>query len=164
MKWYVVQTKKNKEKLAEGHLANQEFTVFNPKLLIPSATSGQRAVRTEALFPGYLFVQIDVASQSISAIRSTRGVARLVSFGGTPAALGDDAVVAIRARLNIESLVLSSGSYTSGDEVFVTEGVLAGVNAIFLAKNSEERCYILLDILGKKSKVSVRTDWIRRVA
>lgn len=50
-------------------------------------------------FPGYLFVRLDCTEDRWSSVHSTRGVRRIVSFGGYPLPVDDGIIVEIRARL-----------------------------------------------------------------
>ncbi|RML53195.1 Transcription antitermination protein RfaH, partial [Pseudomonas syringae pv. maculicola] len=43
----------------------------------------------EALFPGYLFIHMDQVHDNWYPIRSTRGVSRIVTFGGHPVPVRD---------------------------------------------------------------------------
>jgi transcriptional antiterminator RfaH len=81
-KWYLLYTKPRQEKLALQHLQNQAYEAYLPLVKIEKIRQGARAWAEEALFPRYLFVQLDEAgSQSWAPIRSTVGVSQLVKFG-----------------------------------------------------------------------------------
>jgi len=80
-RWYVVQTQPHSERKASFHLVRQGFQTYLPQYL----KRRRHARRTETvpapLFPRYLFVLFDIATQSWRPIRSTIGVNHLVCQG-----------------------------------------------------------------------------------
>jgi transcriptional antiterminator RfaH len=71
-KWYLLYTKPRQEKLALQHLQNQAYEAYLPLVQVEKIRQGVRGLAEEALFPRYLFVQLDEAgSQSWAPIRST---------------------------------------------------------------------------------------------
>ena len=71
--WYLIQTKPKQEKMASQNLINQNFEIYYPKTQIKN--------KVVALFPRYIFIQLDDQNQNLSPIRSTKGVANFVRFG-----------------------------------------------------------------------------------
>ena len=58
--WLVVQTKPRQEQAAKLQLENQAYTVYLPRFKHNKRRNGKWSERIEALFPSYLFVQIEV--------------------------------------------------------------------------------------------------------
>src|ERR1700720_2773321 len=80
-RWYVVQTHPHAESKASAHLRRQDFTVYLPYYL-KQRRHARRIEKVRApLFPGYLFVSIDTATQRWLSIDSTFGVTKLVRDG-----------------------------------------------------------------------------------
>jgi transcriptional antiterminator RfaH len=59
MNWYLLQYKPSQQKRTEEHLINQGFETFSPELRAERIYRCQRIVRTEAVFPGYVFIQLN---------------------------------------------------------------------------------------------------------
>ncbi|ASK21741.1 hypothetical protein CEK60_21765 [Halomonas sp. N3-2A] len=76
--WYVIQCRANQNFRAQENLENQGFTCFQPRLCVEKLRAGRRRRCHEPLIPGYLFIQLHEQGQSWHAIRSTRGVQKLV--------------------------------------------------------------------------------------
>jgi transcriptional antiterminator RfaH len=78
--WYVLQLRPNGLRRAETHLMHQGVRTFAPLMrgVGKSKKNGQEA-SPKPLFPGYLFVSFSESRPLWGAIRSTRGVARVVS-------------------------------------------------------------------------------------
>ena len=81
MNWYAVQTQPNRENLAVSHLERQGFEVWLPRIerIIRHARQTKRVRRP--LFPGYLFINLNLETARWRAINGTVGVSHIVSFG-----------------------------------------------------------------------------------
>ena len=91
-RWYLIQTKPRQEARAEEHLLRQHFECYRP-LKAPAPLRGSQGTKSgEALFPGYLFIRLDCIHDNWYPIRSTRGVSRVVSFGGQPTPVRDELI------------------------------------------------------------------------
>jgi transcriptional antiterminator RfaH len=161
-RWYVVQTHVNGEAKAASNLVRQGFGVYFPRYL--KRRSHARKIDTVArpLFPRYLFVAIDVATQRWRSIQSTIGVSHLVSWGGSPASVNDDVVGALKQREDEGGFVRLERRvrFSPGDTVRVLEGAFTDSLALVEGINDRERVAILLDFLGRKVRVLVGADLI----
>ena len=68
--------------IARQNLLRQSFETFLPIARVRRRRRNRWSVVSESLFPGYLFIRLDLELQNTASIRSTRGVVGLVSFGG----------------------------------------------------------------------------------
>lgn len=157
--WYLIQTKPRQEARAEEHLARQHFECFRPVRTPPEGLKGRRA-NEEELFPGYLFIRMDEAHNWYP-IRSTRGVCRVVAFGGQPCPVADSLIDQIRARMAVPAD--TSPTFTRGETVMVRTGN-NDVQAIFLCADGEERAVILLNLLQHQQRVILPRSALSRVA
>ena len=123
MEWYAVQTKAGQESTAERHLLNQAFDTFLPLLKSFRRRRGRWQTVIEPLFPGYLFVELDVEHQNTAPIRSTRGVIGLVRQGHClrplPRTFVDD-LVAIQHQHGVA--IAPDRLFEPGDEVTLIAG------------------------------------------
>ena len=145
-RWYLIQTKPHQESRAEENLARQGFACYRPAV-------GQGA-RAQPLFPGYLFIRLDQQHDNWFPIRSTRGVARIVSFGVQPLPVPDALVEEIRQRLAALPERPSSG-FRQGQPVRVKCAGDCEVAAIFLCDDGTERGLILLNLLQREQRIRV---------
>lgn len=157
--WYLIQTKPRQEARAEEHLMRQQFECYRPVQAQAAASKARRLV-DEALFPGYLFLRMDL-SNSWYPIRSTRGVSRIVSFGGMPCPVPDALIQQIQQRLQAP---LAPTPFTHGERVLVKAGN-SDLQAIFLSDDGEERAVILLNLMQREQRVVLpRSSLTRQVA
>jgi transcriptional antiterminator RfaH len=161
-RWYVVQTHINSEAKAASNLVRQGFGVYFPRYL--KRRSHARKVDTVArpLFPRYLFVAIDLATQRWRSIQSTIGVSHLVSWRDSPASVSDDVVGALKQREDESGFIRLERRvrFSPGDTVRVLEGAFTDSLALVEGINDRERVAILLDFLGRKVRVLVGADLI----
>ncbi|MCB1805617.1 MAG: transcription/translation regulatory transformer protein RfaH [Candidatus Competibacteraceae bacterium] len=150
--WYVIQTKPRQGLRAETNLKNQDYTVFYPQMTVERVRRGQRVVLSEPLFPNYIFIQLCRWTDNWHPLRSTRGVARLVSFGNEPAMVPAEVIDTIAARLDQTE---SRSLMQKGDRVRITNGCFRGLEAIFQAFDGETRVVLLLELLHKQTKLTV---------
>ena len=152
--WYLVQCKPRESFRAELHLNNQNFTCFHPTYPIKRKVAGRIQVTIAPLFPHYLFVLLN-ETDNWSAIRSTRGVSRMVRFNGVPASLESHLVEQLQrhcARLNGET---PEPIYKIGDRVIVTDGCFKELEAVVTATSGEDRVVLLLNLFNRPQHVEV---------
>lgn len=148
--WYLVQCKPRQDERAEDNLARQGYEIFRPKCWYQRLIRGQRQWAVESLFPGYLFINLP-AESNWGPLRSTRGVSRVVSFGGVPVAVSDSLVKQLQARVEIDV----KSELKLGDNVRIIEGGFAELDAIFMAMDGEERVILLINLLNRQQQISV---------
>jgi transcriptional antiterminator RfaH len=159
--WFVVQTRPNSERRATAHLNRQGFEVYFPVYLKRRSHSGKIDMVAAPLFPRYLFIAIDLASQPWRSIRSTFGVAQLVCHGDRPAPLAGEVIADLRDREDERGLVrLGSSTFTPGEKVRVVGGAFADQFGMFDSMGDGERVAVLLDLLGRKVRAVMNINVI----
>ena len=164
MYWYLVHTKPRQEKCALQNLELQGYQCYLPTL--PSEKLRQGLIVTdEPLFPRYLFIRLGQGDSAKSwvPIRSTRGVSRLVSFGGEPAKVNDGLIELLRAQ---EASVQGDPKrlFSPGERVCLSEGPFAGIEGIFQMVHGEQRVMVLIELLSKPVTVRVSPASLRKVS
>ena len=162
--WYLAYTKPQQETCAQQQLEQQGFETYLPLYRVNQKPRGARlgtapSVHHEPMFARYVFVRPGQPSQSISAVRSTRGVSNLVTFGQTLAQVGEPVVQALRAiedqRNQVAPHALSP--FQPGVQVRMRGPGLQGLQGVVVATASA-RVQILLDILGAQRLVTVNHE------
>ncbi len=154
--WYAVHTKARDEKLAAENLHRQRFETFLPLIKVSKHQRGRWTESLEPLFPGYLYILLDLVHQDASPIRSTRGALGLVRFGGGPARVPEGLVEQIMsATATTEGVVRQEHLFKPGDRVEILSGPFAGLPASILAETGKERVQLLLELLGRSNRVVI---------
>ncbi len=154
-KWYVVHTRPHQERRAEVNLARQGFRVWLPVM----ERSRRHARRIETvrvpLFPGYLFVALDIGSEAWHAINGTFGVRWLLSDGEHPQALPGEFVTRLQDAVGGDGLSTAApADLRPGDAVTIAAGPFVECAAVVLRLAPGERVEVLLEVLG--GRVSAR--------
>lgn len=158
-KWYVVQTKPRQESVAMENLQRQGYYCYCPMTEVERRQRGRWVCIREPLFPRYIFIQLEEGRDNFSPVRSTFGVAKLVSFGNEPATISETLVSAIREQENaMQKKNNTADIWSPGTRLQITEGPLAGVHAIFQEKNGTDRVVVLLSLLGKEIRTSIERN------
>jgi transcriptional antiterminator RfaH len=160
--WYVVQTQVNAEAKAARNLVQQGFEVYLPKYLKRRSHARTVEYVPAPLFPRYLFVRIDIATQRWRSIQSTFGVSHLVSNGSDPAPVPRQVLSTLKGREDDGGYVQLEHrpKFTLGERVRVLAGVFADNLGLFDGMADRERVAILLDLLGRKVRVSIEAGLI----
>ena len=161
-RWYVVQTQVNGEFKAARNLLRQGYEIYLPRYLKRRRHARKADMTAKPLFPRYLFVAIDMATQRWRSVQSTFGVARLVSNGGDPAMLPGGIVSALRAREDEKGFIRleSKSAFAPGDKVRVMAGAFVECAGLFDGLADHDRVSILLDLLGRKVRVCLDADMV----
>ncbi|UAW99463.1 transcription/translation regulatory transformer protein RfaH [Halopseudomonas nanhaiensis] len=150
--WYLIQCKPRQDARAEEHLRNQKFPCYRPVHPVEAMRRGKRVMLDESLFPGYLFINLCQTTDSWHSIRSTRGVARLVTFCDRPVAVPGDIIVDIRQRLATNK---AQPLFESGCKVTVSDGPFRDIEAVFCKADGEDRAVILLNLLQREQLLHI---------
>src|SRR3546814_12627785 len=97
-RWYVAQTQAQGEERARLNLERQGFRTYLPRYRRERRHARRRDVVKAPLFPGYIFIELDLEQSPWRSINGTFGVTRLVFHAHTPAAVPPVIVADIQAR------------------------------------------------------------------
>jgi len=162
--WHAVFCKPRQDARAEDHLRNQGFELFRPKVRTRAIRNGRARIRTESMFPRYLFVRLGHGVDDWSTIRSTRGAVGLVRLGGEAPIVPDAIIEELRRRCDTENVVNLAGAidYRPDDPVEIIDGPCAGFHALFQARTGDERVIVLLQLLQQERPIELNENSIRR--
>jgi transcriptional antiterminator RfaH len=155
--WYCLRSRPKHEHIAAAHLRILKgLTVFCPRIRF-KRISRQVSVRvTEALFPGYLFANFQLAEMHRQ-VRYAHGVNGIVQFGGRYPAIEDRALAQLREYSGGEEIQELNYNLSQGDQVKIVEGVFVGLEAVVThVVPAGERVKILMDFLGRKVEAELQ--------
>jgi transcriptional antiterminator RfaH len=160
--WYVVQTQVNAEAKAARNLLRQGFEIYLPHYLKRRSHARKVEKIAAPLFPRYMFVRIDLATQRWRPVQSTYGVSHLVLNGSDPAPVAGQVIDALKAREDASGYVTleQRPKFAIGEKVRVLAGVFADNLGLFDGMADRDRVAILLDLLGRKVRVSIGPELV----
>jgi transcriptional antiterminator RfaH len=147
-RWFAVQCQPNRENAAAEHLRRQHYSVFLPRQR--RAIRHARRIETvlRPFFPGYLFVELDTATECWRPINSTFGVAHLVMAGERPAPAPVGIIEELRAAFDDAGIYDGAAALVAGQRVRVVSGPFADLCGELVRLDARARVRVLLDVLG----------------
>ena len=163
--WHLAYTKPRSEALAAEQLARQGYAAYLPLYKTFQRGPAGLLPQRSPMFPRYVFFRAGRAGQSIAPVRSTVGVSHVVRFGVTPATVSDTLLDALRAfeQQREQAGPGTLSSLRSGRRVAVCNGPLKGLEGLVSA-SAGQRITVLLDVLGRQTKVSLPTHHLEVLA
>lgn len=155
--WYLVQCKPRDSFRAAMHLQNQGYSTFHPTHPVRKKVNGKFRIVIDALFPHYVFVRLH-ESVNWSAIRSTRGVTRVVSFNGCPSKVEDVIVHGLRYQCALLNGEVPESLYLPGEKVTIVDGCFKDLQAVVTATKGDERVVLLLNLLNRPQLLEMSVD------
>lgn len=148
--WYLVRCKPRQDERAEESLRRQGYTCYRPEHSCERIVRGRPQIIDESLFPGYLFIQL-APDTNWAPLRSTHGVNRIVGFGGMPLRLDTSVITHLQQRTAAPVIPVLDAV----DSVRITASGFAGLGAIFVAMDGEQRVQLLLNMLNSQQQISM---------
>lgn len=152
--WYLIQTKPNAHRMAEKNLTRQGYAVFLPLIEQTRRDALRFRTKTQPLFPGYLFIGLSDGAPSWRSINATHGVSRAVSLDGHYRPVPGALIAGIKARCSPDGLFQANDPLFKGDQVQIQKGPFASFFAEVESLAPDQRVWVLIDLLGQKSRIS----------
>ena len=155
--WVVAKTKAQRESWAAENVARQGFDFYIPKTE-PTKKPKQRRrfLKPQCLFPRYIFVKTNGRWRFLL---STYGVMGVVMQGQQPAVMPSQAIIELKAREGTDGLIMlpkaSEFRFNNGDKVRVNSGMFSGYTGIYEHHKPDDRASILLEFLGRRTRVLI---------
>mgnify|MGYP001288351117 CR=1 FL=1 len=155
-KWLIVQIKPNSYDLASRNLQRQGFETFLPKMKITIKKENKFINRYVAVFPGYMFVGIDLQNSDWNKINSTFGVSKLLVFNQKPSVIPNDFILALKSRYKENIAPIKEEKLKQGDVIKFENGPFVDFIARIERVDEKNRIWFFLEIMGQFSKVKIK--------
>ena len=154
--WFVVRTQVRAEEKAARHLGNQGFEAYLPRYRRRVRHARRNDLLLRPLFPGYLFVHLDLGHCRWRSINGTIGVREILSQGDFPLAVPDRIIDEIRAREDADGVVkLAPPAFVRGQVLRLVDGPMADLSGLFEEMRDENRVILLVSLLGRAVRMQV---------
>lgn len=161
--WFLAQIKPNSHNIAERNLTRQGFRIFLPMQEETKCARGKFTTQMRPLFPGYLFVALDLLQSGWRVVNSTYGITRIVNLGKEPTPVPLDLVSQLMLRCDREGKLLPPKLLKPGDEVTLNKGPFANFAATIESIAPDKRIWVLIELMGAQTRVAVSADHVRAV-
>ncbi len=152
-RWYAAYTSANHEKRVAEQLAQRSVEHLLPLYQTVRRWKDRRVCLQLPLFPGYVFVRL--ALRDRLQVLQVRGVAKLVGFNGTPTALLQEEIDALRTSLASGVRAQPHPYLTMGRRVRVKAGPLAGVEGILVKRKNRARFVVSVELIQRAMAVEI---------
>lgn len=154
-RWFVVHTRAHMEARADLHLRAQNFTTFLPRVerTVRHARKMRRVLA--AAFPGYLFVQMSLASDRWRSVNGTQGVSGLLMAHDLPAPVPSGAIEALMDYVDERGIARFERDLEPGQTIRIKDGPFARTVGLLMRLDSHGRVRVLLDIMGGKVEATL---------
>ena len=157
VRWYAVRTQPAQERRADYQLNQQGYSTFLP-LLEKSVRHARKLRQVRApLFPGYLFVELDLTRDRWRSVNSTYGVSGLIMGGDQPMPVPAGVVESFIVLTLADGLVDFTPDLKPGDQVVMVAGGLAGMIGRLERCDARGRVEVLLELMGQEVRVRSTT-------
>lgn len=159
-RWYVARTQPQREVQAGNHLANQDYRVFVPRYWKNRRHARKVETVSAPLFSRYIFVILDIGRDRWRSINGTRGVDRLLMYGGEPQAVPKGIVESLIETADPDGNVRFDFHLREGQTVKVTAGPFAELIGRLERLDDNGRVHVLLELLGGKVPVALPQTYV----
>ena len=156
--WFILQFKSNSHQLATKNLNRQGFETFLPLHDTTSRRTSRFINTSKPLFPGYMFIKFDRAESEWHKINSTYGVSRLITFNSILKSIPTTFVDSLMMRYDLSGKLLPIKKLKKGDHVTVLKGPFTNFVATVEKYEADHRIWILMDLMGRKTKIQTPSD------
>ena len=151
--WFILKFKSNSHRLAAKNLNRQGFETFLPLQDTTSRGTSQFINTSKPLFPGYMFIKFDRADSKWHKINSTYGVSYLITFNSILKSIPTIFVDHLMKRYDTSGKLIPIRKLEKGDHVTILEGPFANFIATVEKYEADQRIWILMDLMGRKTKI-----------
>ena len=159
--WFILQFKSNSHHLAAKNLNRQGFETFLPLHDTTSRRTSRFINTSKPLFPGYMFIKFDRAESEWHKINSTYGVSRLITFNSILKSIPTIFVDHLMKRYDLSGKLTPIQKLKKGDQVTVLTGPFANFIATVEKYEADQRIWILMDLMGRKTKITTPSDALK---
>ena len=156
LQWYGVYTSCRHEQKVYERLVEKSIHAFLPKMEVWSRRKDRKKKLQRPLFPGYLFVNIDLDPYIHLEIIKTPGVAYILSNNGKPTPIPENQIVSLQKLLKNDVLIKPYPYLKIGQKVRIVDGPLAGCEGILQrTKPNKHRLIISIDLLKQSVSAEI---------
>ncbi|QQS44635.1 transcription termination/antitermination factor NusG [Candidatus Roizmanbacteria bacterium] len=163
-KWYVLHSQTGHENRVKNNLEqriqslgveDKIFEIIVPTREVVVIKKGKKTKQKEKVFPGYIFVRMDLNDQSWLVVRTTEGVTGFIGAGTKPTPISDKEVSAIMRFVEQEQPKFKA-KFSIGEAVKITEGPFADfLGSVEEIDEEKGKIRVLVSIFDRETPVEL---------
>jgi transcriptional antiterminator RfaH len=160
LQWYALGVKPNRERKVVQALDDMLIYAYVPRCTVKNVQNGKVVQRKMLLFPGYVFVKLDLDKPGWQSARYVKGATCLLPRDKpTPAPIPATFIDGMRKAVSTDELTIDEcwervKGYVPGDTVRVIDGLLIEQEGKFVAYQAGF-VTLIFSLLGKQKPVEV---------
>ena len=157
LRWYAARTQPRAELASAAQLDRDGLEVFCPRITLPNPKLGHQEA---PLFPGYLFVRLDLEESGWPNIHSAHRLLGWVSFGGEIPSVPDEAMAELRKSVEASNREgIPWRRFRPGERVQIVSHTMQELGEVVEeAKSPKARVKVLLNFMGRLLTVQVPSE------
>jgi transcriptional antiterminator NusG len=176
-KWYVVKVVSGKEakiqKLIENEVQRNNLEDYVGGILVPTVKevqirNGKRVQKDKRLFPGYIYIEANLAGELPHVVKSIPGVMGFLSGvkGGDPMPLSKSEVNKLLGKM--DEMAMSDENiripYKIGDAVTVNDGPFKGFDGVIEEVSKEKKkVTVMVKFFGRKTPLELGYFQVKKI-
>ena len=153
--WIVARNKPNQDKIALTNLKQQNFEVYQPTFKTMSRIRNKFKEIIKPVFPGYIFIAINLEKNNWHKINNTRGISSVIFFGNELPLIRYELIKELKHNLSHNNDPKTVDQLKIGMNAEITKGPFAQLIGKIEEIDTDQRIWILLDVLGTQTRVSI---------
>jgi transcriptional antiterminator RfaH len=153
--WIVARIKPNQDKTALRNLERQNFESFQPTFKTLSKLHNKFNEIIKPVFPGYIFIALNLEEKNWHTINYTRGISSIIVFGNEIPLIRCELIEELKHRFSLNNIPNAADPFKIGMNAEITNGPFAQLIGKIEEIDADQRIWILLDILGTQTRVSI---------
>jgi len=158
--WYALAVQPRKEHFVENQLNSNGFRAACPRFKKIVRHARQTKTVLSPLFPGYVFINLDLSRQSWRKANWMQGSIGLVRFANRPAPLPKTFIDDFVIGLGEGSIAEFKQDLKIGDKVQAIGGPFDSVRGEIIAMSDHDRVKVLMDALNRKIETTLPKNQI----
>jgi transcription termination/antitermination protein NusG len=152
-KWFAVHTASNHERTVARQLQDRSIPFFLPTYKQINRWSDRRKEVERPLFPGYVFVHIQLNTR-LSVLR-VPGVVRLVGSSQGPAEIPPEEIEPLQQAMVSKGRIAPHDFVKIGSRVRVMHGPFAGINGCLVRRENQLRVVVAMESIHQAFSMQV---------
>ncbi len=156
--WYVLRTKTGHEDRVRNRLEDKTecLSILLPKIEVMVTRSGRKHKLLKPLFPGYLFVKMELHDDFWYEVKNTPGVINFISCGNDPIPVRESEMQYIMALVEDGEAPIIKTSFDVGDIVQIVNGPFVGTSGTISAIDlKKKKLKVAIEIFGKQVAIDL---------
>lgn len=162
--WYVLRTKTGHEDRVRSRLENKGecLSVLIPMKEVTVTRSGRKRKLMKPLFPGYIFIEIELNDNFWYEIKNTPGVINFISCGNDPIPVHESEIKYIIDLTDDGKAPIPETDFEVGDTAKIVNGAFMGTSGVISGIDiKRKKIKVVIDILGKQVAIDLEYDDIK---